>query len=225
MQKLAIITGASDGLGLEIGKVLAEKSYKVISLSRTKPKFDQIDWIKTDLMNFTSIDSSCEQIIKMPEKIAVLINCAAVVSYEDIDVLTAKEVDKMMKTNVTAPMLLTSKLLYKLQQDSADIVNVGATIALKAGYSKQTTYSTTKWALRGFTQNLQSELKSSSCRVVDLLLGGFNSRLHEKVTGNPITDPQNWMDPTDIAKLLAYLLELPKNIEISEIIVNRKNRR
>ena len=122
-------------------------------------------------------------------------------------------------------MFLTSKLLERLKRDEADIVNIGATIALKSGYEQQMVYSTTKWALRGFTQNLQSELKNSNCRVIDFILGGFNSNLHQKVTGKSIIDPQNWMDPTEIAKYLLQILDLPKNMEVSEVILNRKNRR
>ncbi len=49
--------------------------------------------------------------------------------------------------------------------------------------------------------------------------------MHEKVTGKTINDPENWMRVEDIAICLAQTLELPKNMEISEIVVNRKARR
>jgi NAD(P)-dependent dehydrogenase (short-subunit alcohol dehydrogenase family) len=220
-----IITGASDGLGLAVAELLVLKGKKVISLSRTRPMANDIDWVQTDLVSEGSIVNTVDKLLQSEEPIEALINCAAVTSYEDIDSLTPGELDRMFKINVTAPMLLTSKLLGRLKQDSADIVNVGATIALKSGYAQQSVYSTTKWALRGFTQNLADELKPTKCRVISFLLGGFNSRMHEKVTGQPIMDPENWMRVEDIAVCLVQTLELPKNMEISEIIVNRKTRR
>lgn len=220
-----IITGASDGLGLAIAKLLSSKGKKVASLSRTRPQLDGIAWVQVDLLNEDSVAKAAALLLKDDEPIEALINCAAVTSYEDIDKLTPSEIERMFKTNVTAPMLLTSKLLERLKHDGADIVNVGATIALKAGYAQQSVYSTTKWALRGFTQNLAEELKPTKCRVVSLLLGGFNSKMHEKVTGQSITDPENWMRVDDIALCLIQILELPKNMEISEIVVNRKTRR
>lgn len=223
--EMIIITGASDGLGLAIAEALIAKGKKVVSLSRTKPAPDAIGWIKTDLAGSDSITNAAARLLKETEPIESLINCAAVASYEDIDKLSAEELERMFKTNVTAPMLLTSQLLNRMKEDGSDIVNVGATIALKAGYAQQSVYSTTKWALRGFTQNLADELKPTKCRVISFLLGGFNSRMHEKVTGKAISDPENWMRVEDIATYLVQILELPKNIEISETVVNRKARR
>lgn len=220
-----IVTGASSGLGLAIAEALVAKGKKVVSLSRTRPAPEGIDWIQVDLLSEDSIVDVANQLLQKDQPIEGLVNCAAVTSYEDIDKLTPAELDRMFKTNVTAPMLLTSKLFDRLKQDGADIVNVGATIALKAGYAQQSVYSTTKWALRGFTQNLAEELKPTGCRVISFLLGGFNSTMHQKVTGKPITDPENWMRVEDIAAYLIQILELPKNMEISEVIVNRKTRR
>jgi len=222
---LFLITGASDGLGLAIAELLVSKGKKAVSLSRTKPSAEGVDWIEVNLLDGVSIAQAAKRLLEDKEPIEALINCAAVTSYEDIDKLTPGELERMFKTNVTAPMLLTSELLGRIKQDNADIVNVGATIALKAGYAQQSVYSTTKWALRGFTQNLSEELKPTGCRVISFLLGGFNSKMHQKVTGKSIAEPENWMRTEDIAMCLVQLLELPKNMEISEIIINRKTRR
>jgi short-subunit dehydrogenase len=222
---MIVITGGSDGLGLQIAILLASHGKNVVSLSRTKPKQDNIDWIKTDLLDDISITKAVEELLERSDSIEALINCAAVTSYEDLDELSPSELDRMFKTNVTAPMLLTSKLLSRIKQDGADVINIGATIALKAGYAGQSVYSTTKWALRGFTQNLSEELKSTSCRVVSVILGGFYSNMHKKVTGQEIVDPENWMKTDDIAKVISQILDLPQNMEISEIVINRKARR
>lgn len=222
---MIIITGASDGLGLAIAELFTSNGKKVISLSRTEPQDKTISWIKTDLTDVNSIAAAVKTIEEEKEPLEILINSAAVTSYEDLNALTPSELERMFKTNVTAPMYLTSQLLERLKRDGADIVNIGATIALKAGYAQQSVYSTTKWALRGFTQNLSDELKSTPCRVISVLLGGFNSNMHEKVTGKTISDPDNWMNPEDIAKCISQILELPKKMEISEIIINRKTRR
>lgn len=130
---MVIITGASDGLGFALAKVLTKNGKKVISLSRTKPQLDEIGWVKTDLMDTGSIVNAARSIADQHEKIEALVNCAAVTSYEDIDALSPTELDRMFKTNVTAPMYLTSKLLYKLKQDGSYILNIGSTIVLRGG--------------------------------------------------------------------------------------------
>lgn len=222
---MVIITGASDGLGFALAKLLTKKGKKVVSLSRSKPLQDDIGWKKTDLMDTESISNAVTSLIDQHETIEALVNCAAVTSYEDIDALSPEELDRMFKTNVTAPMYLTSRLLDKLKQDGSYILNIGSTIVLRGGDKYQSGYATTKWALRGFTKNLAEELKPTNCRVASVLVGGFNSKLHEKVTGNGITDPENWMNADDIAKCISHILELPKNMEISEIVINRKTHR
>ena len=55
--------------------------------------------------------------------------------------------------------------------------------------------------------------------------GGMNTKMHEKDYGKKIDDPKEWMNPNDIANIILYLLKLPKQIEISEITINRKGRR
>ena len=222
---MIIITGASGGLGLAIAKLLTSKGQEVVSLSRSKPHEEKINWIKTDLTDYQSIALAAHSILNSNDHIEALVNCAGVTSYEDLNGLTPSELERMFKTNVTGAMYLTSQLLDRLKQDGTDIVNIGATIALKSGYAQQSVYSTTKWALRGFTQNLSDDLKQTKCRVISVILGGFNSKMHEKVTGKPIADPENWMSVEDIAKCISQILELPKNMEISEIIINRKARR
>lgn len=50
----------------------------------------------------------------------------------------------------------------------------------------------------------------------------MNTRMHTKWTGKEIEHPEEWMNPSDIADLMMYILKLPKMIEVSEITINRK---
>ena len=113
-------------------------------------------------------------------------------------------------------MLLISK------NNEADIINVGSTIGLKQGYKDQLAYTTSKWAIRGSSYNLQLELKNYNCRVIQFNVGGMNTKMHEKYNGTKIEDPDEWMNPKDIAEFMLSILNLHKNIEVSEIAINRK---
>lgn len=70
---------------------------------------------------------------------------------------------------------------------------------------------------------MQLELKKCNCRVIQFNVGGMNTRIVAKVTGEEIKNSDEWMDPADIGKLILYILTLPKKIEVSEITINRKN--
>jgi NADP-dependent 3-hydroxy acid dehydrogenase YdfG len=99
-------------------------------------------------------------------------------------------------------------------------VNVSSTVGLKA-YPEQAAYGASKWAMRGFSQNLQVELKSTN-RVISFCVGGFKSDIAKKVTGKDLPDPENWMNPEDISIFMKQILDLPKSMEVSEIVINRK---
>ena len=165
---------------------------------------------------------ACDLIKQKYSKFDALINCAGVPGIQKLNEITYSCLDILMKINSVAPMFLTSQLIDLIKENEADIINVGSTIGLKQGYENQLVYTTSKWALRGTSYNLQLELKKYNCRVIQLNVGGMNTRMHEKYTGNKIENPDEWMDPKDIADVMLYTLNLPKKVEISEITINRK---
>ncbi|HOY46811.1 MAG TPA: SDR family NAD(P)-dependent oxidoreductase [Candidatus Dojkabacteria bacterium] len=218
---MIVITGASDGLGRELSKLLIKDGKRVFGLARNKCEAGVIH-IKTDLLDEASITSAVDQILKEEESLEAVINCAGVISLEKINALSSSEIERVLATNVKAPMLLVSKLMDRIQKDGSDILNVASTVGFK-GYADQAAYGVSKWAMRGFSTNLQTELKDTSCRVISFCPGGFVSRFFAKVTGiENNLDPKEWMKASDLAKLMWQVLQLPKNMEVSEIIINRK---
>jgi uncharacterized protein len=216
---MIIITGASDGLGLELARLYKDAGKKVINISRRKSEFADVDLL-TDLLLEQEIEKAIKQIVAVEEPIEAVVNCAGVMSLEPLDSISASEIDRTFGVNIRAAMLLVSGLAERLKQDRSDIVNVASTVGLKA-YPDQAAYGASKWAMRGFSQNLQIELKDTN-RVISLCVGGFNSDIAKKVTGKEIPDPENWMNPPDIATFIKQILDLPKNMEVTEVIINRK---
>jgi NADP-dependent 3-hydroxy acid dehydrogenase YdfG len=141
---------------------------------------------------------------------------------QKVNEITYDELNNLMLVNSVAPIFLTSQLMDLIKENGADIINVGSTCGTKAGYEDQLAYTTSKWAIRGTSYNLQVELKKYNSRVIQLNVGGMNTKFHTKYTGKEIENPEEWMNPKDIADIMLYTLNLPKNIEISEITINRK---
>ncbi|MDD3793361.1 MAG: SDR family NAD(P)-dependent oxidoreductase [Candidatus Gracilibacteria bacterium] len=214
-----IITGGSEGLGLELSKLFLEKGFEVICLSRKKPEIDVIH-IETNLTDEKSIQKTIDKIKTDYREFNCLINCAGVMDIADLGNIDYKKTEKLFKINVLAPIIITSELIDLIKQNESDIVNIGSTVGFKA-YEKQCSYGASKWAIRGINENLQLELKKTKCRVIGFNPGGFKSKIVEKATGiKPDLSP--YMEPKELAKLLIQILELPKNMEVSEIIINRK---
>jgi NADP-dependent 3-hydroxy acid dehydrogenase YdfG len=216
---MIVITGASDGLGLQIAKVFKDAGKRVINVSRTDSEYAD-DNLQTDLTNEVSVGGTADAIKQINEPIEALINCAGVMSLEPLNKITSSEIDRTFGVNIKGPMLLVSGLAERLKQDNTDIVNVASTVGLKA-YPDQAAYGASKWAMRGFSQNLQIELKATN-RVISFCVGGFKSDIAKKITGEDLPDPENWMNPEDIATFMKQILDLPKSMEVSEIVINRR---
>ncbi len=97
------------------------------------------------------------------------------------------------------------------------MVSKAATI----GRKNSPLYAASKWAERGYTKSLQEELADTRCRVISFCPGGIQTKMFEKYLGTDITK-DSWMQPEDIAMFIKQILDLPKNMEVSEVVINRK---
>lgn len=218
--KKIIMTGASDGLGKEFAKLCVREGIEIISLSRTKPDYNCV-YIPTDLSNESSIQDACTLIKEQYSQFDALINCAAVISKQKPNKITYEELENLIRVNTISPIFLTSQLFDLIKENEADIINVGSTVGTKA-YPDQCAYGTSKWGLRGTSLNFQLELAKTKCRVIQFNPGGMNTDFIKKYDGTIIDNPNEWMNPVDIASMMLYILKLPKSVEVSEITINRK---
>jgi short-subunit dehydrogenase len=218
---MVIITGASDGLGLELAALFTAEQTRVINISRRPSKAASED-ILTDLTSEEEIRRAAAAILDMPEPLDVLINCAGVLAVEPLARLTGASIEQVLAVNVKAPMLLVSALAERIAKDGTDIVNVSSTLGFK-GYADMAAYGASKWALRGFSANLRTELDHTACRVLSICPGAFASGMFAKATDEPNTvNADGQMQAADVARCIWQLLALPKSMEVSEIVINRR---
>lgn len=219
--KRIIMTGGSDGLGKEFAKQCVAGKIEVVLLSRQKPDYPCVH-IKTDLTNEKEIISAVDIIKEKYSEFDALVNCAGLISKQKPDAITYDELERTMKVNSLAPIFLTSQLFDLIKKNEADILNIGSTVGLKA-YIDQCAYGTSKWAMRGTSANLAVELAKTRCRVIQFNPGGMVTNFFKKYNGEYVADPENWMKPEDVAAVMLYTLNLPKQLEVSEITINRKS--
>ena len=214
-----VITGASDGLGLALAKVLAKKGVRIVSLSRSKPKAKGVEHIPCDLTNEGSINAAAEQVLAIGESIQALVNCAGIYGEEPVEALTGRSLALEFTTNIIGPEILTSRLFERLVLDGADIVNVSSIMATR-GDDYAAAHTSSKWAMRGFSRVLQTRLKDTPCRVVSFCPGAMNTGIFKK--GGVDFDASECMQPADVAQFMVQILALPKNMEVSEVLINCK---
>lgn len=217
---MIVITGASDGLGLQLAKLYQAAGKKVVNISRNQSKYADVN-IRLSLREGMEIETAASKVTEIDEPIEAIVHCAAVLSIQPLGEITEDEIKRLMSTNVKSQILLTSLLIDRIKQDKTDIVCVSSTVGTK-GYVDQAVYGASKWAVRGFAANLQAEFKDLPNRVISFCPGGFKTKLFEKATGIDNTADGEWMRPEDIALFMKQILDLPKNMEVSEVVINRK---
>ncbi len=215
---MIVITGASDGLGIEVAKLYKEAGKQVVNLSRRECEYADVN-ICGSLSEGDGIISAAKQVLQLDGKLEAIVNCIGVFSKQGFGNLEEDEIKRLMSTNVKAPMLLISELMERVLTDETDIVNVLSTAAVDAK-ANEPLYSASKWAARGMTDSLQKKLWNTKSRVVSFSPGGMSTDFFEKV--NVEIPRDDFMDPAEIAKAIKFTLDLPKNIEVSNIVLNRK---
>lgn len=218
---MIVITGASDGLGKQLAKLYAEAGKTVVNISRRICEYADYN-VEVNLREGKEIEKAADAVLTIDEPLEAIINCAAVYSRQSVGKITEDEIKRVMSTNVKSAVLLVSNLHERILKDGTDIVNVSSTAGLK-GNAGEAVYGASKWAIRGFTASLQTELKDTASRVISVVPGGMKTGLFDKTDG--VDDPTTkgeWMDPADVALYIKQTLDLPKNIEVSELILNRK---
>ncbi|MCK9580541.1 MAG: SDR family oxidoreductase [Methanoregula sp.] len=223
--KKVIILGASDGLGKAIASLCKSEKIEVINVSRTACDISGVINIACDLSTEKDIDNTINLIKEKHSDFDAIINCAAIVAMEKINKITYSKFEKAFKINTIAPLYFLSSLFDNIVKNEADILNIGTTADLKAGFNDQLAYTSTKYGLRGGSYNLGLELAKTKSRMIYVHCGGMNTQMHEKDYGKKIEDPTEWMNPSDVASIVLYLLRLPKQVEITEITISRKGRR
>ena len=217
---MLIITVASSGVGLHIAKLYQDAGIRVVNISRRPSEYADVN-ISVSLAEQSGIDQAIAEIVNIDEPITALINVAGMWSAQELRDLEYDEIKRVMAINSDGLMYLTAQLHDRIMQDGADILNV-ISFAGTVGSKGFALYSASKWAQRGFTKSLQDLYVNTPTRVVSFCPGGMNTELFAKA-GNTDLDTSNWMQPEDIAGLIKYILDLPKNIEVREIVLQKKS--
>jgi len=183
-QQRIILTGATGGIGKELAKQLALQGCKLGLVSRSMGKLEQLatqltidkkNDKKNDKANISLICADItssegrQQIIDKMESdfhgYDMLINTAGIMDFTSFIDQSDDRIEAVFLTNVIAPMLLCKKVLPYMQvQNKGHIVNIGSTFG-SIGFAWFTSYSSSKFALRGFSQALRRELAQTSVKV------------------------------------------------------------
>ena len=225
--KIAIVTGASSGIGAEFSKILVEQGAKVYGLARSIDKLNSIKKhigdsfipVKMDVTNYTDIENWVESTFDKKTQPDVLVNNAGLGYFADVDELSLEQWHTMLDVNLSGVFYLTRLIvpLMKKNKDVCHIVNI-ASVAGLMGNPQISGYNATKFGLRGFSESLFKELRFDGIKVSCFFPGSIATNFFDSV--DAIELHPNMMQPIDIANTLKYV---PDNFLINEITMRPLN--
>ncbi|XLS30938.1 SDR family oxidoreductase [Flavobacteriaceae bacterium M23B6Z8] len=180
MQKIVLITGGSSGLGKATGEFLTNKGYKVYGTSRNPERLgDDFPFrlIKMDVRDQNAIANAIQEVLKVENRIDVLINNAGMGITGPLEEIPLQEIKGVFDTNFYGPIEVIKAVLPQMRsQKSGLIINI-TSIAGYMGLPYRSVYSATKGALELITEALRMEVKNFGIQVTNLAPGDFATNI------------------------------------------------
>ena len=164
-KKIAVVTGASSGIGRCTAIALRDMGCKVYDLSRRNIPIDNVKHIKTDITIESDVMSAVKEIIDTDGRVDILVNCAGFGISGAVEFTPTEEAKKQFEVNFFGAVTVTRAFLpYMRERRSGRIVNISS-VAAVAHIPFQTYYSASKAAIESYTACLDNEVKMYGVRA------------------------------------------------------------
>ena len=188
MKQVAIITGASSGIGLSTAKLLAEKGYKVYGICRREFFCENITYFQGDVTDRARIAEIFEEIYKIESKIDVVINNAGMGISGAVEYINEADVNKILEVNFKGVVNVCAVATKYLRETKGKVINVSSVAAI-TGIAFQACYCATKGAIEAFSLAYANEVRSFGIKVTcvrpgDTKTGFTDSRVKTETTNN-----------------------------------------
>jgi len=201
--KVALVTGASDGIGKEISLALAGKGANVVLVARRKELLEQIAAdikgrggnalpFAADITLQADRQRAVDATVKAYGRIDYLVNNAGIFDEKPLEKVSAEEIDRMLDLNLRAPLQLTRLALSYLLKSKGVVLNVSSLSSINA-YANEEVYVTTKAGINGFTQSLRNSYGKQGLAVYALLPGSVDTPLIRKYLEAHRVENEKWL--------------------------------
>ena len=223
MKPLAVVTGASSGIGRSIALRLLKLGYRVIGIGRTvantEKLIDHSDFQPLECnLSATNQINQCVKALSNDDSIHIIVNAAGFGRFRPHEEYDDKTIAEMVNVNLTSPMILCSLFLRALKKNKGVIINITSIEALRSSkYSAL--YSATKSGLRAFGQSLFEEVRKSGVNVITINPDMTDTNFFEPLHFGVSKDADAHLLSEDIADTVEQILTMRKGACITEITI------
>lgn len=225
---IALVTGASRGIGRAIALELARTGYDLAlvgrdaaALSETAAQADKVrtHCIVADLADVKACSQVVADTLSAFGGLDVLVNSAGIPQKGPFTEVSPEEWDRIFAVNARAPFFLCQAALEPLKQSARPIViNISSVVGFK-GYIHQSVYASSKHALAGFTKVFAKEVQPFGIRVHLISPGGVATEMVKKM--RPDIEPTELIEPEEVAEIVRFLVTRKGNGTIDQFYLRR----
>ena len=229
---LAVITGASSGIGEAIARQLSDAGHPLLLLARRLERLESQDLPNTlcrkvDVTDRAAVASAITEAEECYGPVDCLVNNAGVMMLGMVGEQDPSEWDTMFDVNVRGLLNGINAVVAKMRaRKSGTIINVSSVAGIK-GFPSHVAYCGTKFAVHGLSETLREEVADDNVRVIVIAPGAVETELLGHTTSNDIKSGyEDWktsiggaISATDIADCVSFAYGMPQNICVREVVV------
>jgi 3-oxoacyl-[acyl-carrier protein] reductase len=228
--KVALVTGASRGIGRAIALALGREGAAVVLAARSAAALAEAaelvrraggraEPVVTELASEQSIRNLVRATEEKFGKLDIVVNNAGITHSARLEETRTEDLDRCWTINARAPFILCREALPLLKKARAGyIVNISSVVGVK-GYPLQSAYTASKHAVRGMSLSLAEELRGTNVRVHVLCPGAVDTGMVGNV--RPDISKEDLIGPDEIAELVLYLVTHRGNAVVDELHIRR----
>ena len=237
--KVALVTGASSGIGAATAKKLAAAGAKVGIAARRADRLEALKQeiedlggqalvIEMDVADKDSLEKGVQKLLRSYGTLDIVFNNAGLMPLSNIDDFKTDEWDRMIDVNVKGVLNVTAAVLPQMiEQHSGHIVNTSSIAGRKVFGQGFAVYSATKYAVSAFTEGLRMEVgKKHNVRVTSIQPGATATELPSQTTSAEYLDMMaaystqlEPLNPENIADTVLFAVTAPSHVNIAELFV------
>lgn len=226
MRKTILITGGSDGLGKTLAEVLSKEN-DVVVLATNESKLIKVatenncTYKVCDVSNYDQVEKCIAEIVEKTDKIDVLINNAGLWIQEELAINDSRRVNAVVDVNLLGVINCSKALIpFMKQNNDGLIININSQAGINHK-AERVVYNATKWGVTGFSKSLADEVAKYGIRVSNVMPGMMKTDMFNKL--NIKKNMANGIDTKDVARLIKFIIDTPKEVMIPEVGIKNIN--
>ena len=227
---VALVTGASRGIGKVIALELASLGYDLALVARDAAALAEVIAalpescgnavaIPADLTQEETYESVVGECVAQLGGLDVLVNCAGLSQAGPFEDVTPEQWDRIFAVNAKAPFFISRAALpYLKESEKPIVINIASVVGFK-GYIHQSAYASSKHALTGFTKVFAKEVQPFGIRVHLISPGGVATEMVKQM--RPDIKPDELIQPEEIAEIVRFIVTKKGQGTIDQFYIRR----